>query len=562
MKGCCLDWRAVFLDFFSVVFSSSFCHYDHGQVPAVGSIDRRAFPYAMKRLRFADKSKRSKHGGSWASKRVVREVLNGTYPPFASANSELSYLAYVDAVGRAKDEIVHGDDQALNVAPSGGDGPSAGALAQFGFSGFGIPGFEEEAPAPPPVDISEYGSFGDETDVWSKSVESLGKGALGQAATLFTQALNSGTTKVHGDQRITRRDLSPVLQAVRPGLSEADVSQLCDLAGVTGRHGVTFVDVVLMCGYMELAATTLGGLPQVVRNHAAHAKARAAAVVAAQNAAAVAQRNPPRPPAGLLGSLGSFAVQGGAATFAAASNAASTVPVQGAASSLDSAATNFFGGAFSQASQAVDSAGVGLGASNAGLTPSTSSAADATSSSYLQSSSDMMFSVEEALAKAQTMAGQVAAGATTTGNSSSRSGGGSGAYENKRVAAKRARLEKEQAAAAAAAAEAARGEGPAAMARAAAAAAMDPLYQKQTIGNWFKAKAGTGQVTWRANLHLVGRRTCDCAHACRLERAGNRKSCGRVQNHSGCLFSFHQNIVSFDDILFYVFCFRSTRVLS
>jgi hypothetical protein len=497
-----LDRVAEFM-FSASCYHLLFIFIDTNQVPAVGSIDRRAFPYAMRRLRFADKSKRSKTGGSWASKRVVREVLNGTYPPFASANSELSYLAYVDAVGRAKDEIMHGDDQALNLAANGKEGPSAGALAQFGFSGFGLPGFEDEAPAPPPLDTSEYGSFGDETDVWSKSVESLGKGALAQAATLFTQALNSGTTKVHGDQRITRRDLSPVLQAVRPGLSEADVSQLCDLAGVTGRHGVTFVDVVLMCGYMELAATTLGGLPQVVRNHAAHTRARAAAVVAAQNAAAAAERNPPRPPAGLLGSLGSLAVQGGAmaaqggaATFAAASGAASTVPgAQGAVRSLDSAANDFFGGAFTQASQAVGSAGAGLSA-RTGI----SSAAAAEASSYLQSSADVMFSGEDALAKAQTMAGQVAAGATTSG---SLSGGGKGAYENKRVAAKRARLEKERAAATAAAAEAARSEGPAAMARAAAAAAMGPLYQKQTIGNWFKAKAGTGQVTWKENLKLV-----------------------------------------------------------
>jgi hypothetical protein len=466
------------------------------QVPAVGSMDRRLFPYAMRRLRFADKTKRNASGkAGWASPRVVREVLNGTYPPFAAHDpQELSYLAYVDAVGRAKDELVHGDDQAFSSAPA------ASALAQFGFASFGLPGFEGGA-EPPPMDLSEFGSFGDATDVWSASVESVGKAGLAQAAVLFQQALHSGSAKVHGSRRITRRDLSPVLQAMRPGLSEGDVAQLCDLAGVSGRHGVGFADVVVMCGYVALAATTLGGLPQVARDHAAHAQARAAAQAHADAAARAAEHA--RPPAGLLGSLGSLAARGGAlaaqhsaATLAAASAAAhQNVPGARAASASLGPASDFFGGAFTSATQAVGSA-VGQGLND--VAPDLSSS--------LQS--DLLFSVEDAVAKAHAMAGQAAkaAGAAASGGDQTSSGGGGGAsgpYENKRVAAKLARQERERAAAAAAAAEAARGEGAGAMARAAAAAAMDPLFQKQVIGNWFKAKAGTGQVTWRENLKQV-----------------------------------------------------------
>ena len=83
----------------------------------MGAIDRRAFPYALRRLRFADKSKRR---GSWASDQVVKEVVAGSYPSFArSSPRELSYLAYVDAVGRAKDEIVNNGGLSLG---GGGDG--------------------------------------------------------------------------------------------------------------------------------------------------------------------------------------------------------------------------------------------------------------------------------------------------------------------------------------------------------------------------------------------------------------------------------------------------------
>jgi hypothetical protein len=291
--------------------------------------------------------------------------------------------------------------------------------------------------------------------------------------------------------------LSPVLQAVRPGLSEGDVAQLCDLAGVSGRHGVGFADVVVMCGYVELAATTLGGLPQVVRDHAAHAQARAAAKAHADGAARAAEHA--RPPAGLLGSLGALAARGGAlaaqhsaATLAAAAAAAhQNVPGARAASASLGPATDFFGGAFTSATQA---AGKGLN----DVAPDLSSS--------LQS--DLLFSVEDAVAKAHAMAGQAAkaAGAAAAGGDQTSGGGGGGAsgpYENKRVAAKLARQERERAAATAAAAEAARSEGAGAMARAAAAAAMDPLFQKQVIGNWFKAKAGTGQVTWRENLKQV-----------------------------------------------------------
>lgn len=111
-------------------------------VPARGAIDRRTFPFALRRLRFVDKSKRH---GEWASDVVVREVMRGEYPRFArgrarsdvhaaarlmpnhqlrvlaracltdispyrstavAGESELSYLAFLDAVGRAKFTII------------------------------------------------------------------------------------------------------------------------------------------------------------------------------------------------------------------------------------------------------------------------------------------------------------------------------------------------------------------------------------------------------------------------------------------------------------------------
>jgi len=482
------------------------------QVPAVGAIDRRAFPYAMRRLRFADKTKRR---GSWASEQVIREVLAGEYPLFAQGEDDLSYLAYVDAVGRAKDEILNGDDQGA---------AAASALSKLSLS-FGLPSSEaEEAEAlrRKRAEFTVASSYGTEGDVWSRSVEAVGKRHLAQCADLFGRALKGGSG-VNGPNRITRRDLSPVLQAVRPGLGEADVQALCELAGVSGRHGVSFVDVVVMVGYCELASGTIGGVSKVTQDVNDHAAGRAAAQLAMEEEEAQkktkwstmlkdAQETSERAFSDAAAAATAAANAGAAAATIGAAVAVRTVPggqahLRSAMAQMDEAVASATAAAEAALPSEVSELAAGastFASAGAGAAEGVGGAALSSVWSGLDAASALASGgpppQDSDAAARQALAG--------LGGVRGGAGVGEGAEgENKRVAAKRAKQEAEAKAAAAAAAEAARKSGAAAMARAAAAAAMDPVFQRQVIGNWFKAKAARpGQSNgeaWRENLALV-----------------------------------------------------------
>ncbi len=188
-------------------------------MPAVGAIDRRAFPFALKRLRFADKSRRR---GAWASEQVVQDVVSGAYPPFARTSvDELTYLAYVDAVGRAKDEIVNGGSIASGVNPDSsgrGDDDPQDVLSRLSMSIFG--GGE----------VDTIGSSGrrqtapkDET-LEGRSVSAVTKKQLEHAGAIFLKAMASeSTSKAHGPRRVARRDLNPIMHNLRPALSDDDL---------------------------------------------------------------------------------------------------------------------------------------------------------------------------------------------------------------------------------------------------------------------------------------------------------------------------------------------------
>jgi Ca2+-binding EF-hand superfamily protein/tetratricopeptide (TPR) repeat protein len=404
-------------------------------IPASGAISRRLFPYAMKRLRFTDKSKRR---GAWASPQVIKEVLNGTYPDFAKGQHDLSYLAYVDAVGRAKDEILNVDDAGRSAAT---------ALHRLSMS-LGIT--EEE-------DTDEY----NENKLWEQSVDLVNKRHVANAAEVFQQALKSSTSQVHGPQRILRKDLTPVMCALKPGLSDKDVQTLCEVARITGRNGLSFADVVTLVGFLELAANTLGGINKLLAEQ--------------KEGALKAQLAKQRKSGGFLGMLG------GAVSDTTAEMEASSAAAQAQfASNAEKASSEFnsgVGGMFSGAQEGFAQGGsfFALNSVNA-ASMAAAVAAEA----------------EAAAASASNAANAVLANTDGDGD------------VNKRLLVKQRKAEEAKKAAVLAATEAARHKGEAAMKAAALAAQAeaDPVFSKQVIGNWFRAKAG-GDASWHSALASV-----------------------------------------------------------
>lgn len=102
----------------------------------------------------------------------------------------------MDAVGRAKDELVNADDASRGAVD---------ALQRLSVT-FGMT--QEAEKEINPID---------ESGLWESSVEYVSKRHIANAAEVFQQALKSSSSQVHGPRRILRKDLTPVLCALKPG---------------------------------------------------------------------------------------------------------------------------------------------------------------------------------------------------------------------------------------------------------------------------------------------------------------------------------------------------------
>lgn len=236
-------------------------------------------------------------------------------------------------------------------------------------------------------------------------------------------------------------------------MTDKDVQSLCELCKVTGRQGLNFADVVMMVGYVEMASNTLGGIAKIYQDE--------------KDAIIRKDLEQNKQSQGLFGMLGG-AVSDSQQEFQRSSqqmsnsfNAPSFEGMSGTESGVGSGISN----AFSNASE-------GLNQSSSYFTIGGVNAASLAAAAVAEA--------ENAAVSASNAANAV----LNTGNGN--------AEQNRRVLVKQKKLADATKKAKELKELAARSTGEEA-ARATALhqqAANDPIFSKQVIGNWFKAKAG------------------------------------------------------------------------